>query len=713
MRLGYWLISAVLLCGACLARSVTFDSRALVIDGKRQLLVSGSFHYPRSTPAMWPGLLASLKSFGGNIVEMYDFWICHEPVKGQYNFEERYDIVKFIQEAQNAGLYVLLRIGPYVNAEWNYGGLPVWLKFVSNITFRTYNPQYLAAMRTWVTKLVGKLKANHLFYPQGGPIVATQIENEYQFQEHEYGEDGKKYVKWCVELARSFKLDIPWIMCFQDDAPVDIINTCNGFYCENWIAKHKQMFPNQPSWFTENWMGWYQRWGEARPYRPTEDVAYSVLRWYARGGSLMNYYMFFGGNSYGRIGGGPGYVTNYVFGGVVDEFGQQDQPRYGHLQALNKYLAKYSEIILSQEPVMTMLEPTIEVNVYGTVGTSKCVAFLSNNDTVKDHTVSFNGRSFTVPAWSVSILEGCTEQVYNSAKITVPGATYKMTEVNAGTPKLGWVDEPIASAAQAQSFKTPREQILTTRDRTDYLWYSLTYNKVKSKKDCLLEFSNLRDVAHIFVNKKYVGTARDNITISVDKKTHIDIMCMTMGLMNFGSFFETYRRGIQGTVKLCGESITDTTWKHVPGLKGEVKKYYDLKVVASMDWNSDMAAAKNRPLTWYLKKVNIARHEFPFALDMKTMGRGYVWFNGQNVGRYSSIKATGTCEPCNYRGFYYESKCRKGCGEISQRYYHIAPDWVFDGENTIVVFEETGGDIEGVKVVERQLTALWKENIMN
>uniref|UniRef100_A0A2P2M5S2 beta-galactosidase n=1 Tax=Rhizophora mucronata TaxID=61149 RepID=A0A2P2M5S2_RHIMU len=121
---------------------VSYDHRALVIDGKRRVLISGSIHYPRSTPEMWPGLIQKSKDGGLDVIETYIFWNLHEPVRNQYNFEGRYDVVKFLKLVAEAGLYAHLRIGPYVCAEWNYGGFPLWLHFVPGIKFRTDNEPF-------------------------------------------------------------------------------------------------------------------------------------------------------------------------------------------------------------------------------------------------------------------------------------------------------------------------------------------------------------------------------------------------------------------------------------------------------------------------------------------------------------------------------------------------------------------------------------------
>ncbi|MFS7991304.1 putative beta-galactosidase [Helianthus anomalus] len=101
--------------------AVSYDDKAIIINGRRRILMSGSIHYPRSTPEMWPDLIKKAKDGGLDVIQTYVFWNGHEPSPGKYNFEGRYDLVKFIKLIQEAGLYVNLRIGPYVCAEWNFG----------------------------------------------------------------------------------------------------------------------------------------------------------------------------------------------------------------------------------------------------------------------------------------------------------------------------------------------------------------------------------------------------------------------------------------------------------------------------------------------------------------------------------------------------------------------------------------------------------------
>ncbi|CAE5958032.1 unnamed protein product [Arabidopsis arenosa] len=128
---------------------------------------------------MWPSLVQTAKEGGCNAIESYVFWNGHEPSPGKYYFGGRYNIVKFIKIVQQAGMHMILQIGPFVAAEWNYGGVPVWLHYVPGTVFRADNELWKHYMESFTTYIVNLLKKEKLFAPQGGPIILSQVENEY------------------------------------------------------------------------------------------------------------------------------------------------------------------------------------------------------------------------------------------------------------------------------------------------------------------------------------------------------------------------------------------------------------------------------------------------------------------------------------------------------------------------------------------------------
>lgn len=705
--------------------TVSYDHRALVIDGKRRVLVSGSIHYPRSTPEMWPDLIQKSKDGGLDVIETYVFWNLHEPVRGQFNFEGRNDLVKFVKTVAEAGLYVHLRIGPYVCAEWNYGGFPLWLHFIPGIKLRTDNEPYKAEMQRFTAMIVDMMKKEKLYASQGGPIILSQIENEYGNIDSAYGPAAKTYIKWAANMAVSLDTGVPWVMCQQADAPSSVINTCNGFYCD-------QFTPNSnstPKIWTENWSGWFLSFGGSVPQRPVEDLAFAVARFYQRGGTFQNYYMYHGGTNFGRSTGGPFISTSYDYDAPLDEYGLLRQPKWGHLKDVHKAIKLCEAAMVATDPTISSLGKNVEAAVYKTG--SVCSAFLANVDTNSDATVTFNGKSYQLPAWSVSILPDCKNVVLNTAKINtaamIPSFTRQSIIADVeSTEAVGsgwsWINEPVGiSKDDAFTRKGLLEQINTTADKSDYLWYSTSID-VKDGYKTDLHVQSLGHALHAFVNGKLAGSGTGNsgnakvsVEIPVEfatGKNTIDLVSLTVGLQNYGAFFDLVGAGITGPVQLKGSTngttidLSSQQWTYQIGLKGED---LDLPSGSSSQWVSQPTLPKNQPLTWYKAQFDAPGGSNPVALDFTGMGKGQAWVNGQSIGRYwpTFIAPKSGCpDSCNYRGAYSADKCRKNCGKPSQELYHVPRSWLKSSDNTLVLFEEIGGDPTQLSFGTRQVESL-------
>ncbi|KAJ9674818.1 hypothetical protein PVL29_024006 [Vitis rotundifolia] len=374
--------------------SVTYDKKAIVINGQRRILISGSIHYPRSTPDMWEDLIWKAKDGGLDVIDTYIFWNVHEPSPGNYNFEGRYDLVRFIKTVQKVGLFVNLRIGPYVCAEWNFGGFPVWLKFVPGISFRTNNEPFKMAMQGFTQKIVHMMKSENLFASQGGPIILSQIENEYGPESRELGAAGHAYINWAAKMAVGLDTGVPWVMCKEDDAPDPVINACNGFYCDAFSPNK----PYKPRIWTEAWSGWFTEFGGPIHQRPVQDLAFGVARFIQNGGSFVNYYMYHGGTNFGRSAGGPFITSSYDYDAPIDEYGLIRQPKYGHLKELHKAIKLCEHAVVSADPTVISLGSYQQAHVFSS-GRGNCAAFLSNYN--PKH--FFSGSSGTMTAgglWS-------------------------------------------------------------------------------------------------------------------------------------------------------------------------------------------------------------------------------------------------------------------------------------------------------------------------
>ncbi|GKV28825.1 hypothetical protein SLEP1_g37823 [Rubroshorea leprosula] len=469
----------VLLATTSFGVNVTYDHRAIVIDGKRRVLVSGSIHYPRSTPDMWPDLIQKSKDGGLDVIETYVFWNLHEPVRNK-------------------------------------------------------------------------------------------------------------------------------------------INTCNGFYCD-------QFTPNsntKPKMWTENWSGWFLYFGGATPYRPVEDLAFAVARFYQRGGTFQNYYMYHGGTNFGRTTGGPFIATSYDYDAPIDEYGIPRQPKWGHLKDVHKAIKLCEKALVATDPTFTSLGPNLEATVYKT-GSGLCAAFLANVGT-SDVTVNFSGNSYCLPAWSVSILPDCKNVVLNTAKINsmtmIPSLSHQALNVDAdSTEAIGsgwsWINEPVGA-------------------------------------------------------------------------------------------------GITGPVKLKGSKngnsvdLSSQQWTYQIGLKGEDS---GLSTGSSSQWVSQPDLPKNQPLIWYKTKFDAPAGNDPVALDFTGMGKGEAWINGQSIGRYWPTyisPKSGCTDSCNYRADYNPDKCKKNCGKPSQELYHVPRSWLQPSGNTLVLFEEIGGDPTQLAFATKQTGSL-------
>ncbi|KAG2728822.1 hypothetical protein I3843_01G217200 [Carya illinoinensis] len=740
-KLVMWDVIMVFLFGLWVGSgkaSVSYDSKAITINGQRRILISGSIHYPRSSPEMWPDLIQKAKEGGLDVIQTYVFWNGHEPSPGQYYFEGNYDLVKFIKLVKQAGLYVHLRIGPYVCAEWNFGGFPVWLKYIPGINFRTDNGPFKVQMHKFTEKIVNMMKAERLYESQGGPIILSQIENEYGPMEYEIGAPGQAYTKWAAQMAVGLGTGVPWVMCKQDDAPDPIINTCNGFYCD-YFSPNKAY---KPKIWTEAWTGWFTEFGGPVPYRPAEDLAFSVARFIQKGGSFINYYMYHGGTNFGRTAGGPFIATSYDYDAPLDEYGLLRQPKWGHLKDLHRAIKLCEPALVSGDPSVTPLGNYQEAHVFRSKS-GACAAFLANYNPSSFAKVAFGDLHYNLPPWSISILPDCKNTVYNTARVGAQSAQMKMARVPVhGGFSWQAYDEETASYDDAKFTAVGLlEQINTTRDASDYLWYStdvkIEANEefLKSGKYPVLTVLSAGHALHVFINGRLSGTAYGSLefpklTFSENVMLRaginkISLLSVAVGLPNVGPHFETWNAGVLGPITLNGlnEGRRDLSWQkwsYKIGLEGEALSLHSLSGSSSVEWVEGSFVARRQPLMWYKTMFNAPAGNTPLALDMGSMGKGQVWINGQSLGRYwPAYKASGTCGECNYAGTYNEKKCLRNCGEASQRWYHLPHSWLNPTGNLLVVFEEWGGDPNGIFLVRREIDSVcaniyeWQPTLMN
>eukprot|EP01102_Stenamoeba_stenopodia_P022977 TRINITY_DN9775_c0_g1_i1.p1 TRINITY_DN9775_c0_g1~~TRINITY_DN9775_c0_g1_i1.p1 ORF type:complete len:874 (+),score=131.58 TRINITY_DN9775_c0_g1_i1:188-2809(+) len=700
--------------------NVTYDGRSLMINGQRKLLISGSIHYPRSSVGTWRSVLQQSQAAGLDVIETYVFWNYHEPVKGQLYFEDNADLLSFLELCQEYGFYVHLRIGPYVCSEWNYGGFPIWLKEEEGIVFRDNNAPFMEEMAAWLYTVVEIVRP--LFASNGGPIIMAQVENEYNIFEAMYGVNGTIYANWSISYATSLNTGVPWTMCKQDNQPA-AINTCNGWYCDWWLEQHFATFPDQPALWTEVWSGWFYHWQEPKTTRPAEELSYAILRWFAQGGSHINYYMWYGGTTFDRWVGGPFIVTSYDYGSALGEYGVPTTPKYYHLSHLHSVLHQYGDFILNSpiaQGVPVSEDGNLKLYQYGHESGLN-VTFLinysqNNSETTIDN--EYLQNAYYVPEWSGYIIAidplGREEVVFNSSATSIiVEASEQQRSISTPPPSsiLYW-QEPIACGVNESIINdSPLPQLGITHDMTDYLWY-LTNVTALCKMGCQLNLSLAGGATHLFINGEYQTSVYGNteaqtlaFSTDADPPFQIQILNGGMGILNFGFHMELWDLGIMGPVVLTDSSntqinLTSNQWEMKPGLLGENLGLYNLHPA---NWSSKWQDGIGVPLSWFAMSVSVSQSMFYsslLAVDLTGLNKGFVWFNGRGIGRYWLIEGVSPpCDGCYLNEEYQENNCRISCGQPSQNYYHLPADWFVDGLNHIVVFEELGGDPSQINIV--------------
>ncbi|XP_071713832.1 beta-galactosidase 16 [Rutidosis leptorrhynchoides] len=662
--------------------NVTYDGRSLMIDGQRRILISGSIHYPRSTPDMWPSLIAKAKQGGLDAIQTYVFWNVHEPQPGQYDFSGRNDIVSFIKQVQQQGLYVSLRIGPFIEAEWGYGGLPFWLHDVPGIVYRSNNEPFKFYMQNFTTKIVNMMKEEKLFASQGGPIILSQIENEYQNVEGAFHRDG--YVNWTAQMALGQNTGEPWVMCKQDDAPDPVINTCNGMKCaETWKGPNS---PNKPSLWTENWPSFLQGYGEDPYLRSAQDIAFQTTLFIVKmNGSYINYYMYHGGTNFGRS---PAafIITSYYDQAPLDEYGLLNQPKYGHLKDMHAAIRLCSQALLYGELTIETLGQDQTAYVYN--GSSvECAAFLINNSS-RESVVVFQGSSYTLPSKSISILPDCKTVVYNTNTVSTQVSRRSMQPVMKFDSLQQWAtfseSVPQFDETTLRS-NTLLEHSNTTKDTSDYLWYTMSVQQDSPEAHSTLKVKSLGHVLRAYVNGALVGSGHgyrktpnftlENTITFLSGMNNISFLSVMVGLPDSGAFMERRRYGLS-QVLIQEQNFTSYSWGYQVGLLGEKLLVYTDAGSSKVSWSPYQNAST---LTWYKTTFDMPNGNEPIALNLGSMGKGEAWVNGQSIGRYWVSITTPKGIP-------------------SQTWYNVPRSFLKPTSNLLVLFEEEYGNPLNISV---------------
>ena len=525
----------------------------------------------------------------------------------------------------------------------------------------------------------------------GGPIIMAQIENEY-------GWDDPSYIDWCGEFAADLKLDIPWVMCNGHSAS-NMINTCNGDDCTTYAENHAKSFPGQPLAWTEN-EGWYQEWDKVplTPWddRSPEDISQAIMRWFARGGAHHNYYMWFGGNHFAQW--AASSITNKYADGVnLHSDGLPNEPKKTHLQRLHKLLGTYSSVLLgcdsqiNNPQLITVFNSSAGAFVKATkqyafayTTDSVGVAFLENWDETAVW-IKFKDRVYTLPSDSSTLIDLTSGmELYCSAKVNSTRLPTERIYITLGN-KFVWVawQEEVSTLEASFRSQYPLEQLSVTQDESEYLFYQTSiqvdkagnYNVtlLSTQANAMLAFVDGKLQSNTYNNEHTSGNAIFILPISLsDSSLHnLTFLSVSLGIHNGVAPGSYQSKGIIGTVLLgLSTDLTERVWEHRAKLDGEIREVYTSEGLSTVPWTSDWQKYVNQPLVWF--RCSFARPNISaghtLLLNLDGMGRGHIYLNGMDLGRYWLIEVDGV---------------------RVQQYYFIPPDFI-QGTNLLVLVEELG-----------------------
>ena len=334
----------------------TVGDKTFLLNGQPFVVKAAEVHYPRIPRPYWEHRIQMCKALGMNAVCIYIFWNIHEQREGQFDFTDNNDVAEFCRLAQKNGMYVIVRPGPYVCAEWEMGGLPWWLLKKKDIRLRERDPYFMERVKIFEEKVGEQLKP--LTIQNGGPIIMIQVENEYG----SYGED-KPYVSEIRDCLRGiygkelslFQCD--WSSNFEKNGLDDLTWTMNfgtGANIDQQFRRLGELRPNAPKMCSEFWSGWFDKWGARHETRPAKDMVEGMDEMLSKGISF-SLYMTHGGTSFGHWAGAnsPGFapdVTSYDYDAPINEWGLAT-PKFWELR---KMMQKYSDKKLPNVPKAPM-----------------------------------------------------------------------------------------------------------------------------------------------------------------------------------------------------------------------------------------------------------------------------------------------------------------------------------------------------------------------
>jgi len=343
----------------------TLGTSDFLLDGQPYQIISGEMHPARIPAEYWRHRIQMAKAMGCNTISVYLFWNYHESEEGVYDFETgNHNISEFFKIVQEEGLWLILRPGPYVCAEWELGGIPPYLLRIPDIKLRCMDPRYMAAAEKYISRLAEVIKP--FLITKGGPLLLLQIENEYG----SFGND-RNYLLRLKEVWKNNGIDVATFtgdgpttyMLEAGSLPGSAVGLDSGSSLADFTLANK-MNPGVPVFSSETYPGWLTHWGE-KWAKPDTSGLLKDVKFLMDNKKSFNFYVIHGGTNFGYTAGAnsgrKGYepdVTSYDYDAPVNEQGLATPKYFALRKLIGSYLPKGKKLPPVPESIPTIqIEP--------------------------------------------------------------------------------------------------------------------------------------------------------------------------------------------------------------------------------------------------------------------------------------------------------------------------------------------------------------------
>ncbi len=642
--------------------SFRVGEKTFLLNDKPFVVKAAEVHYPRIPREYWEQRIQMCKALGMNTLCIYIFWNSHEQQEGVFDFTGNNDIRAFVQLAQKNGMWVIVRPGPYVCAEWEMGGLPWWLLKKKDIRLREQDPYFMERLEIFEKKVGEQL--GDLTIEKGGPIIMVQVENEYG----SYGED-KPYISAVRDIIRKSGFDkvelfqCDWSSNFTKNGLDDLTWTMNfgtGANIDQEFKKLGELRPNSPKMCSEFWSGWFDKWGGRHETRGAEAMVDGISQMLDRGISF-SLYMTHGGTNWGHWAGAnsPGFapdVTSYDYDAPINEAGQVTDKFWKLREAMQKYSGDWDPV--AQKWVGSKKLPAVPKE-YPTIAIPKFE--------LTEFAPIYNGFD--------------REYAYEHRDLLRSSGVPKTFE----ELDMGW-------GCMLYSTRLPEINDVQVEGVTP-----------ADKWLCTLNL-DAHDYAQVFIDGKFIGKldrVKSEKTLAlpaIKQGQELQILVEGMGRINFGRAIKDFK-GLIGS-----PTITATLHSHLGGVD-ETKVTFTPNKWECMRIPDDYAVAvaalkqqQERPVTREsISVIRIGRTErYAWESEDLCFGRGYYrgYFNLSKVGdTFLNLENWG-------KGQVYVN------GYAVGRHWYIGPQqtlfvpgcWLKKGKNEVIVLDIMGP--RGEKTIE-------------